>query len=163
MSQYHMFRQDLLISDINKLKRILKNGKYITLALCKDNEPYVVTLSYGYDEHHNSLYMHCAARGLKLEFIESNPLVCGTVIDDQGYLDGQCDHAYNSLVVRGKLTRLTDVVKTKEALKTLISHLENAPAERLARINNMNPDSIAKLTVFELPIESLEGRHSRKK
>lgn len=30
-----------------KIYDILKRGKYTILSLCRDNEPYVVTLSYG--------------------------------------------------------------------------------------------------------------------
>jgi nitroimidazol reductase NimA-like FMN-containing flavoprotein (pyridoxamine 5'-phosphate oxidase superfamily) len=84
--KYHLInRPDREITDEEEILRILKNGKYATLSLCKNNEPYIVTLSYGYEEQSNSLYFHCAKKGLKLVFIKNNPRVCATIIEDGGY------------------------------------------------------------------------------
>ncbi len=47
---YHVLRQDREIKDRFELDRIIKNNKTATLALCRNNEPYVVTLTYGYDD-----------------------------------------------------------------------------------------------------------------
>ena len=87
MEKYHMNnRPNREIKNKVQINKLLHTGKYVTLALCKDNQPYIVTLSYGYDEATDSLYMHCADKGLKLDFIKENPNVCGTIIEDGGYI-----------------------------------------------------------------------------
>jgi nitroimidazol reductase NimA-like FMN-containing flavoprotein (pyridoxamine 5'-phosphate oxidase superfamily) len=52
---FHLRRKDKEITDVNTLKKILKTTKYITIALSADNQPYLVSLSHGYDEEHNCL------------------------------------------------------------------------------------------------------------
>ena len=93
MSKYHIRRVEKEISDKEDLLEILKNGKFAIISMSKENEAYLVTLSYGYDELKNSLYFHCAKEGQKIDFIKSNPFVCGTVIEDNGYEEG-CGQAY---------------------------------------------------------------------
>ena len=60
------------LPESRKLREILKNGKFCSIALCNDNKPYIVTLSYGYDAEKHALYFHCATKGLKLDFISKN-------------------------------------------------------------------------------------------
>jgi nitroimidazol reductase NimA-like FMN-containing flavoprotein (pyridoxamine 5'-phosphate oxidase superfamily) len=55
-----------------KLERILKETNYVTLALAKDNEPYIVAISHSYDEEVGCLYFHCAPEGKKLYFMRAN-------------------------------------------------------------------------------------------
>jgi uncharacterized protein len=61
--EYHVRRTDRQIEDEATLEGILLQGKYATLALCRGGEPYVVTLSYGYDRDTKALYFHCARDG----------------------------------------------------------------------------------------------------
>ena len=62
---FHVRRKDREITDTAALKEVLKSTKYVTIALCMDNEPYLVSLSHGYDETRNCLYFHCANEGKK--------------------------------------------------------------------------------------------------
>ncbi len=57
---FHVRRKDQEITDSDELKKILKSTKYVTIAFCMENEPYLVSLSHGYDEKRNCLYFHCA-------------------------------------------------------------------------------------------------------
>lgn len=97
-----MRRSEKEITDEKEIIKILKGGKFTTISTCKNNEPYIVTMSYGYDQIKNALYFHCAQEGLKIDFIKSNTQVCGTVIEDNGYEDG-CGQAYRSVVFRGEM------------------------------------------------------------
>jgi uncharacterized protein len=58
MERYHMRRKDRQITDKDELSEILTQGKYAIISMCRDNEPYIVTLSYGYDKAKNALYFH---------------------------------------------------------------------------------------------------------
>ena len=93
--------------------------------MCRDNEPYIVTLSYGYDAKAHALYFHVAVCGLKLEFIKQNPSVSGTVIEDLGYKKTQCEQKYRSVVFRGKMYEVDGLAEKKHGLNILLNHLED--------------------------------------
>ncbi|MFX1374806.1 MAG: pyridoxamine 5'-phosphate oxidase family protein [Promethearchaeota archaeon] len=124
MAKYHMRRSEKEIIDKKILSSILNNGKFTVISMCKENEPYLVTLSYGYDKSKNSLYFHCANEGQKIDFIRSNPLVCGTVIEDNGYEDG-CGQLYRSVLFRGKMIILEDLQEKKYGFDIILNQLEN--------------------------------------
>ena len=49
ITMYHMRRRDKEVADPGELRRVLLEAKYVTLALCVESEPYLATLSHGYD------------------------------------------------------------------------------------------------------------------
>jgi hypothetical protein len=70
MISYHLQnRPNREITSAETINAILMKGKFVILSLCRNNEPYIVTLSYGYDLEKNAIYLHTAKKGLKLEFI----------------------------------------------------------------------------------------------
>jgi nitroimidazol reductase NimA-like FMN-containing flavoprotein (pyridoxamine 5'-phosphate oxidase superfamily) len=126
--RYHIRRKEKEITDNREIHEIIKNGKYTSISMSKENEPYIITLSYGYDQINNALYFHCATEGQKIDFIESNPYVCGTIIEDNGYEDG-CGQAFRSIVYRGKMNVIRDIEEKKHAFGILMDHLEENPGE----------------------------------
>jgi nitroimidazol reductase NimA-like FMN-containing flavoprotein (pyridoxamine 5'-phosphate oxidase superfamily) len=69
MKQYHLHnRPNRELKQESDINAIIKNGKFAVISMCRDNEPYIVTLSYGYDLEKKTLYFHCAQKGLKLDF-----------------------------------------------------------------------------------------------
>lgn len=121
-----MRRVEKEITSKENLSKILKSEKYATISMCKENEPYLVTLSYGYDDSKNALYFHCAKEGQKLDFIKVNPKVCGTVVEDNGY-EEQCGQTYRSVVFRGEMVIVEDIKEKKYGFDILLNHLENDP------------------------------------
>ena len=101
---FHMRRKDKEITNVEVMKKILKSAKYVTLALCMDNQPYLVSLSYGYDENRNCIYFHSATEGKKLIYLKSNNIVWGQALLDYGYAEGECNHLYASVHFSGKVT-----------------------------------------------------------
>ncbi|MFX0003814.1 MAG: pyridoxamine 5'-phosphate oxidase family protein [Candidatus Hodarchaeota archaeon] len=126
MPKYHMRRIEKEIKDKGTLIELLKEGKYTVISLSKENEPYIITLSYGYDESKNALYFHCAKEGQKIDFIKSNPYVCGTVIEDNGYEEA-CGQAFRSVVFRGKMVIIEDLIEKKYGFEILLNQLEVDP------------------------------------
>lgn len=157
MHPYHMNRKDRQINDPNELQRLLRNGKYAVIALCRNNDPYIVTLSYGYDQTNNALYFHTSRKGLKLDFIRDNPSVCATVIEDRGYQPGQCSHLYSSLVVWGTMTVLEDLDEKKLALNMLFRQLETDP-EPIRQRNIPSDKAYDACTWLRLDIQHITGK-----
>ena len=92
--KYHIRRMDRAITDPAKLERILMETRFITVAMCRDNIPYLVSISHFYDPSAKRLYFHCATEGKKMDFWRANPRVWGQAIIDHGYVEGECNHLY---------------------------------------------------------------------
>lgn len=121
-----MRRVEKEIKDKKDLIEILKKGNYSVISMCKENEPYIVTLSYGYDESKHALYFHCAKEGQKIDLIKANPSVCGTVIEDNGYEEG-CGQAFRSVVFRGNMITVETIDEKKSGFEILLNQLEKDP------------------------------------
>jgi nitroimidazol reductase NimA-like FMN-containing flavoprotein (pyridoxamine 5'-phosphate oxidase superfamily) len=105
----------------------MERGKFVTISMCRNKEPYIVTLSYGYDKNKHALYFHAAIKGLKLDIIKENPNVCATVIEDHGYVEDQCEQHYRSVVFWGKMYIIDGLDEQKYGLDILLNHLEKNP------------------------------------
>ncbi|MHA1507897.1 MAG: pyridoxamine 5'-phosphate oxidase family protein [Promethearchaeota archaeon] len=123
-----MQKKDREILDKRILSEIMKNGKFSTISMCRNDEPYIVTLSYGFDEIDNCLYFHSAHKGLKLEYLKKNQKVCGTILEDLGYVNSACSHKYRSIVFWGDMTIVEDLDEKKHAFDIMLKHLEEKHA-----------------------------------
>jgi len=56
------------------IQRIIKDAQVCRLGLCRDNIPYVVPVSFGYDGA--DIYFHTAGKGRKIDFIAAGNQVC---------------------------------------------------------------------------------------
>lgn len=157
MAAYHMYKQECEITDHNSLLDILLQGKFTTLALCREHEPYLITLNYGYDRERHALYFHSALQGLKLDFLQGNPKVCGTIVEDRGYLLHQCAHAYRSLVFRGEMRVVEELDEKKHGMQILLAHLEEEPKPILQR--NLNTDAAYQnVAILRVDIHDMTGK-----
>ncbi|MFX1478945.1 MAG: pyridoxamine 5'-phosphate oxidase family protein [Promethearchaeota archaeon] len=156
MVKYHLRRIEKEITENKEKIQILRGGKYAVISMCRENEAYLVTLSYGYDESRNALYFHCANEGQKIDFINSNSYVCGTVIEDNGYMEG-CGQAYRSVIFRGKMTIIDDLNEKKHGFDVLLNHLEENPDYYRKKFFK-NEDAYIKPTILRLDIEDLTGK-----
>lgn len=156
VSTYHLRRPEKEISDPSELRRILSTQRYLTIAMCRDGEPYLVTLNFAYDPDAGCLYFHCAPEGRKLDFLRENPVVWGQVIEDSGYLQGECDHAFRSVHFRGLVELLPTVEEKRRALEFMIRRLEDEPERRLGRLQNAA--KLERTVVGRIRIEALTGK-----
>lgn len=151
---YHMRRSDREVTDKNKILNLIKMGKYAVIALCNGNEPYLVTMSYGFDESTNTFYFHGATKGQKIDFIKANPDACLTIIEDLGYQFDECTHAYRSVVVRGKMVFIDGPEERVHGIKVMIDQLEPNTEKQLLKINDS--DAVWRGTqMFKLAVESM--------
>lgn len=161
MKQYHLHnRPNRELTDKADLDRILKNGKFSVISMCRENEPYIVTLSYGYDSENETLYFHCAKDGLKLDFLNSNNKVCATVIEDGGYISGECGHEYKSVVFWGNMHFVHDLDEKKHGMSILLHHLEDKDSIIKDKILK-SEDFYSKMQILRLEIEQIHGKAGR--
>ncbi len=159
MKKYHMVKHKLEIIDQKEIEKILKEGKYLTLSMCRGEEPYIVTLSYGFDSDKNEIFFHCAKRGLKLEFLSENTMVCGTIVKDLGYREGRCTHGFRSVVFWGEVSQIEELGKMKHAYKVMTDQLESNPQEVRERILKREFD-YKRALLFKIKITDITGKAS---
>ncbi len=151
---FHVRRKDREITDPKELQQVLKTTKYVTVALCMENEPYLFSLSHGYDEARNSLYFHCAAEGKKLIFLKANNRVWGQAVLDFGVTD-ECDYAYTSVHFQGKMLLIDELNEKEHAIEVLVRQVSLNPDVKLSKIK---PEKLANTTMGRIDIEYVSGK-----
>ncbi|HUU04725.1 MAG TPA: pyridoxamine 5'-phosphate oxidase family protein [Patescibacteria group bacterium] len=161
MQKYHgLRRKEQEIRETAELKAILAKTQYVTVAMCRDNEPYLVTLSHGYDEERNAIYFHCACEGKKIEILKANDRVWGQALVDRGYVQGKCDHLFSSVQFSGRARFVEDTEEKRHALAVMIRRLEQEPDKVMAA--QVTDTAIAKVCIGRIDIEFLSGKRSEK-
>ena len=154
-----MQKKEREILDKRILLEILKNGKFSTISMCRNGEPYIVTLSYGFDEINNCLYFHSAQKGLKLEYLNENQKVCGTILEDLGYVKSACSHKYRSIVFWGDMTFVENLDEKKHAFDIMLKHLEENPS-KLKKKFFKSEKSYKNTCLLKLDINLITGKAS---
>jgi hypothetical protein len=126
--------------------------------MCRGDEPYLVVVNHGYDPRRRCLYFHCAADGRKVDVLRANPRVWGIAVEDLGYLDGECDHAFRSVMFGGRVTFLETEAEKREALEVMIRQLEREPGPVEAR--TLKPARLASVTVGRVDLEVVTGKQA---
>ena len=142
------------------MKTILKKAKYVTLAMCNGNEPYLVTISHGYDQEKNRIYFHCAGEGKKVKILQENGVVWGQALVDGGYVQGSCDQLYATTQFRGRVTFMESLGEKEHALRVLIESLEDNPEQVMEK--QLKPESIQKVRIGRIDIDFFSGKKADK-
>ena len=151
---FHVRRKDREITDPGEMNQVLKSTKYVTVALCIDNEPYLVSLSHGFDEKQTCLYFHCATEGKKLVYLKSNNKVWGQAVLDYGVTD-DCDYAYTCVHFSGRILLVDDLTEKQHAIEVMVRQLSANPEAKLAKIK---PEKLAKTTMGRIDIDYMTGK-----
>lgn len=157
--QYHQRRPEKAITDHDQLLNVLREGNVVTLAMCRNDEPYLVTVNYALDEAGTAIYFHCAGQGKKFDYLSANPKVWGQVFIDGGYLEGECDHSFRTVQFAAEATFVQDESAKREALALLIRHFERNPDPVIDRLLG-HPEAIAKVAIVRLNLLHITGKES---
>lgn len=153
-------RKEKKIKDKNEVISILEQAKYITIAMSRDNEPYLVTLSHGYDREQNCLYFHCAKEGKKVDILKENNKVWGQALIDDGYVQGACDHLYATAHFMGRVTFIESLEEKRHALEVMVKALDDNPASIIGK--QLTKKSITDVNIGRIDIEYMSGKKSEK-
>jgi nitroimidazol reductase NimA-like FMN-containing flavoprotein (pyridoxamine 5'-phosphate oxidase superfamily) len=156
MKTWHTRHPDRVIADPAEMARIVASQKFLTLALCAEDRPYLVTLSHAYDADRNCFYFHCAPTGRKLDVIRANPRVYGQVLEDCGYVAGECEHRYRTVQFEGWAETVSDPDEKLRALRLLVERLEPAPEPVKTRL--LRPERLDVVAVIRVTVEGWSGK-----
>lgn len=144
-----MRKADREIKDFEDIKELLDECQTIRLAMHDEPYPYIVPLSYGWEERDGKLfvYFHCAKEGKKLDLITKNGNVCFEADCLAGYKStGHGVTAdYRSLIAFGKAERVygEELVRGLELLLAHC-HVEGYSARECAA---MGITAVVRITV----------------
>jgi uncharacterized protein len=156
---FHVRRKDREITDPTEMRKVLLSTKYVTVALCMQDEPYLVSLSHGYDQAKNCIYFHCASEGKKLVYAKANSKVWGQAVLDFGVTE-ECDYAYTSVHFKGTINVISDLVEKQHAMEVLVRQVSLNPEEKLAKLKMERLD---KTTMGRIDIAYMSGKKHQKK
>ncbi len=156
--RYHMRRMDKAIEDEATIRKVLNTAQYITVAMSKDDQPYLVSLSHLYDEGRNCIYFHSASEGKKLDYMRTNSNVWGQALVDRGYHEGECSHLYATVMFSGKVTFVDDPDEKWHAFSSMTRKMDSDP-ERL--IGSMSRENVINTMVVRIDIDYMTGKKSQ--
>jgi len=157
MERYHLRRTEKAMNDQGEIEQVLASVTIMTVACCLENAPYLFTVDFAWDPQARDLWFHCATEGRKMKILQANPRVCVTVVEDRGYIDGECDHAYRSLILEGKAQLATDLSEKRRALELLTRKYERQPEAVLARFAG-NDENVRKVGIVRVSVDSISGK-----
>ncbi len=148
-----MRRKDREITDPADIESILAAAIVCRIALVDDGEPYIVPLSFGYED--GSVYIHSAPEGKKIAMMEKNPRCCFEVdICDQVIRgDTPCSWGmrYRSVIGYGSAVILEDPGEKRHGLNCIMQHYGGGTRE-------FSDTDTASVMVIRIRIESMTGK-----
>ena len=166
-----MRRKDREITDRAEIEAILDEATVCRIALADGGEPYIVPLSFGYED--GAVYLHSAPEtskdlsgsspvlslagsdGKKITMIRKNPRCCFEVDTCDRVIrgDSPCSWGmrYRSVIGYGIAVILEDPGEKRHGLNCVMRHYHGG-------IYEFSDADIASVTVIRIAIESLTGK-----
>jgi nitroimidazol reductase NimA-like FMN-containing flavoprotein (pyridoxamine 5'-phosphate oxidase superfamily) len=157
MERYHLRRAEKALDDPAEIEQVLESIRIMTVACCLRNEPYLFTVDFAWDPQRRELWFHCATEGRKINILQANSRVCVTVLEDRGYIHGECDHAYRSLILEGNAHVVEDLSEKRRGLELLARKHEQDPEAVLSRFAG-NDEAVRKVGMMRISVESISGK-----
>jgi nitroimidazol reductase NimA-like FMN-containing flavoprotein (pyridoxamine 5'-phosphate oxidase superfamily) len=151
-------RKEKAIQDRDEMITILRKAQYVTISTCKDNQPYLFTVSHGYDQELNVIYFHCAKEGKKIDYLLANNIIWGQALLDKGYVQGKCDHLYATCQFKGHVSFVEDIDEKHHALEMMIRQIDDNPEVILK--SQLTAKSLKKVYIGKIYIDYMSGKKS---
>jgi uncharacterized protein len=143
-----------VIEDLGEVHALLARGLTGYLAMARDNEPYLVPLSYIYRD--GSIFFHAALSGKKLDFIAANPRICFAVheVDEVHQGDSACTSGirYHSALAYGAARFIVDPEHKLEILQWL--------TDKYAPGRLVEAGKVATVAVVEMVVDRMTGKRN---
>jgi nitroimidazol reductase NimA-like FMN-containing flavoprotein (pyridoxamine 5'-phosphate oxidase superfamily) len=154
-----MRRTDKEIQDRGLIDQIVSRAQVCRLGLSKDDQPYVIPVSFGYDGE--CLYFHTATEGLKIDHMLSNPRVCFELehavrVVPHDHRACQWTVSFYSVIGFGTVREITDAGHKVYALNQIMRHYSGREWE-------LDLQMLDKTRAWCITIESISGKQSKDK
>jgi hypothetical protein len=154
-----MRRTDKEITERTLMAQIIESAQVCRLGLAKDNIPYVLPVSFGYDG--KAIYFHTANEGRKIMFLVANNRVCvefehGVQLVRHESSPCKWTFSFQSVIGYGTVWELTDAAEKLDGLNHIMRHYSG-------RSWPIGVKDTEDLRVWKVVIESLTGKQSKDK
>ena len=150
-----MRRKDKEIKDKSAIDEILGQAAVCRIAMCDGDVPYVVPMSFGYED--GCLHLHSACEGRKIGVLKRNPTVCFELDIGQGLVGNEnpCKTSlkYRSVIGYGKAVFVEDRKEKKRSLDAIMRHYAG-------QTYDYPKESLNEVTIIRIHIESMTGKQS---
>jgi nitroimidazol reductase NimA-like FMN-containing flavoprotein (pyridoxamine 5'-phosphate oxidase superfamily) len=151
-----MRRTDREIESREEMDDIIRGSHVCRIALAKDNIPYIVPVSFGYDGE--SIYIHTAKEGKKINIIKINNNLCFEFERNVKLFkdpDNACKwtFSYESVIGFGKIYELESFEDRKNGLNKIMSQYSGKEWV-------FGEDKLNGIRVWRIGINSITGKRS---
>jgi len=150
-----MRRKEREITDRQLLDEILTKSNTCRLAINDGKYPYIVALNYGYSD--NSLYIHCAKEGKKIDLLRANNKVSFQIEYGNEIIPHQesCKWTtkYRSIVGQGEIEIRNNFSDKKAGLDILMQQAGK-------KENEYNAKAIDHILILKLNITHISGKQA---
>ena len=152
-------KEQEFIESREEMEKMLREEELGYLGLSLEGRPYVVPLNYHYAE--GKIFFHCGFKGMKLDYIRSNPHVCFTVARQPGWVrehagGNPCHVDSDSVICYGRAGVIEEIEDRKRAL--------NAFNRRFRpEAEDIPLDRVTGCCVVEIKISEMTGRQERER
>jgi len=151
-----MRREDKQIINRAKIDEIIKKSEVCRLAFAKDNIPYIVPISFGYDGQ--SIFAHTAKTGRKIDFVKANKRVCFEFDTDVKTIEDETvackwTSSYKSVIGYGNMTEITEFDEQENAINQIMLHYSG-------RKWHFNAQMLKSIKLWKIEIDEISGKQS---
>ena len=150
-----MRRGDKEITDLSAMEKVISQAQVCRVAFSDGKQPYVVPLCFGYTS--GFFYFHSANLGLKIAFIQKNPLVCLELEIGLELVPAKepCDWGmrFQSIIAMGTARLVTDLETKRQALDLIMSRYTDT-------WGNYPENALKKTAIIEMKITQMTGKQS---
>jgi nitroimidazol reductase NimA-like FMN-containing flavoprotein (pyridoxamine 5'-phosphate oxidase superfamily) len=155
-----MRKKNREVKDTDEIRSIISRCDVCRIALIDGDEPYIVTMNFGYLEGGPSLiYFHCANEGRKIDIIRTNNRVCFQMDTDHDLTKAElaCDFTmkYSSIVGTGRIYIVDSEEERHSGLNCLMKQYSGKDDY------SFNTASMKAATILRLEIEKLCAKRYR--
>lgn len=152
-----MRRKDKEITDPEAIREIMEKAEICRLGLVEDGEAYIVPVNYAF--HNNTIYIHSAMQGRKIEIIKKNDKA---VFEMESYANIEtgprpCDWTakYRSVMGKGKISIEKNPEEKKIALDLIMKKYGWGTGEL-----TYDDALLSRLCILKIQVESAIGKQS---
>jgi uncharacterized protein len=152
-----MRRSDKEIVDRAEIDRIFDEATVLRLGLVDGDRPYVVPLNFAHEG--DTIWLHCAGTGHKLDCLSANPAVCVEVdrllrITTGTAACGNWTSHYESVIGHGKGKVVDDEPSRLRGLRAIMRKYSGRDDWEF------NPTTLKKTVVVRIDLDSVIGKRS---
>lgn len=151
-----MRRADREITHRDEIDAIIRDSQVCRLAFAAGDEPYMVPVAFGYDGQ--SLYLHTAEAGRKIDFIDRNNRVCFEFESNVRLIthpEVSCSwgFSFESVIGFGTIHELHSPEEKASGLDVVMQHYSG-------KVWEFDTSALSNTRVWTISIESLTGKRA---